>query len=263
MPNGGILAGGGQVVLSDSTNNIVTGGAVTNKDNTVSGAGLINPSILINGPGGVIDGSGTNNALVISTGSPVTNVGVLQSTGAGGLDIKDTVENFDGIDPPGLIQATGAGHVDLDGGAIGAGVLATSGSGKIDTKSGAVGTIDNVFNTGLFVISDNSTLQVDGDITGAVIALSDGTLIGDVSHQRRVDRVERRPDGREHRPDRRLLDRRFQALLRRQRQSRDLRPHGRWWRQRGQQFGRDGLVADRRRSARRRRRRPHDPRRYH
>jgi len=59
LPNGGILAGGGQVVLSDSTNNIVTGGILTNKDNTVSGAGLIKPGILINGPGGVIDGSGT------------------------------------------------------------------------------------------------------------------------------------------------------------------------------------------------------------
>ncbi len=184
MPNGGILAGGGQIVLSDSTNNIVTGGILTNKDNTISGAGLIKPSILINGPGGVIDGSGTNNALVISTGSPVTNVGVLQSTGAGGLDIKDTVENFDGIDPSGLIQATGAGHVDLDGGAIAAGILATSGSGKIDTKSGAVGKIDNVINTGLFVISDNSTLQVDGEI------INTGTFkLSAAAHSARIELV--------------------------------------------------------------------------
>jgi hypothetical protein len=184
LPNGGILAGGGQVVLSDSTNNMVTGGTLTNEDNTVSRAGLINPSQLINGPGGVIDGSGTNNALVINTGSAVTNVGVLQSTGAGGLDIKDTVENFEGIYFTGLIQATGTGHVDLDGGTIAAGILATSAQARSIPKAGTVGTIDDVLNTGLFVISDNSTLRVDGDI------INTGTFkLNAAAHSARIELI--------------------------------------------------------------------------
>jgi hypothetical protein len=160
------FAGGGSVTLSDSAKNIIDGGTLTNQDNTISGAGTLSIAFLNNGRGGTIDGSAATNPLIIDTGNTVTNAGVLRSTGAGGLDIKDTVNNDDGVDPPGLIKATGSGHVDLDDGTIQGGVLATSGNGRIKTKSGAVGTLKGdstnhqIFNTGVFVVSDNSTLQL-------------------------------------------------------------------------------------------------------
>jgi hypothetical protein len=160
------FGGGGNVTLSDSAKNIIDGGMLTNHDNTIAGAGSLSVAFLNNDPGGTIDGSGATNPLIIHTNNTVTNAGVLRSTGAGGLDIKDTVNNVDGVDPPGLFKATGSGHVDLDGGIIEGGVLATSGNGRIRTKSGAVGMLEGdstshkIFNTGLFVVSDNSTLQL-------------------------------------------------------------------------------------------------------
>jgi hypothetical protein len=159
-----LLGGGGSVTLSDSAKNVIDGGMLTNQDNTIAGAGTLSNAFLNNDPGGTIDGSAATNPLIIN--STVTNAGVLRSTGAGGLDIKGTVNNVDGIDPPGLIKATGSGHVDLDDGTIQGGVLATSGNGRIKTKSGAVGTLKGdstnhqIFNTGMFVVSDNSTLQL-------------------------------------------------------------------------------------------------------
>jgi len=98
---------GGSLILSDSAKNIVTisdrGGRFTNVNNTISGAGQLgagNMSIenqaavgdsLKTGDHsqGVINATGTNNALVIDTGPTrtLTNAGLIQALGKAGLVI--------------------------------------------------------------------------------------------------------------------------------------------------------------------------------
>lgn len=158
-PNDGTLAPSSPVSYS-----------LTNVDNTISGAGTIGDAVddnltFTNAASGVVSATGTH-ALIIDTGNTVTNFGILQDTGKGGLLIKDTVDNI------AVIQAIGAGaHVDLSGGTIVGGELYTQGGGQIDTVAATVGTLDGsagqVTNLGTFVVVDNSKLVVDGDIDNA------------------------------------------------------------------------------------------------
>src|SRR5262249_16924185 len=97
LQRGITLEGGGQVILSDSSQNVINGTdpsvTLTNADNTISGAGYIGGGQLTLVNQGVIDASGTNS-LIIDTGSnTISNSGVLEATGSGGLIIDSNVLN--------------------------------------------------------------------------------------------------------------------------------------------------------------------------
>ncbi|TPK62094.1 adhesin, partial [Mesorhizobium sp. B2-4-15] len=121
IQHGITLQGGGQVVLSDSDANMVSGTAAdvtfTNVDNTISGAGQLGGGLLSLDNQGTIIATGTH-ALVIDTGgSTVANSGILEATGSGGLTVNGAVANS------GLIWANGGdiaigGQVTGDGDAI-------------------------------------------------------------------------------------------------------------------------------------------------
>ncbi|MFD2053585.1 VCBS domain-containing protein [Mesorhizobium calcicola] len=121
IASGITLQGGGQIVLSDSDANVISGTSadvtLTNVDNTISGAGQLGGGLLgLNNQGAII-ATGTH-ALVIDTGSStIVNSGTLEATGSGGLTINGAVANS------GLIWANGGdiaigGQVTGDGDAI-------------------------------------------------------------------------------------------------------------------------------------------------
>jgi hypothetical protein len=89
------LTGGGQVTLSDNSQNVVFGGdasaVLDNFDNTISGAGQLGQGQLTLHNEGTIAATRTN-ALVIDTGAnAVVNTGTLQASGAGGLVVDSAV----------------------------------------------------------------------------------------------------------------------------------------------------------------------------
>jgi VCBS repeat-containing protein len=123
---GATLTGGGQVLLSDNAQNVIFGGSadtvLTNVDNRISGAGQLGAGQMVLINAGLIMASGLNS-LVLDTGThTITNSGVLESTGPGGMTVASTVENTghlwaNGGDMHLLADVTGDGSATIDGNA--------------------------------------------------------------------------------------------------------------------------------------------------
>jgi hypothetical protein len=121
---GATLTGGGQVQLSDSTQNVIFGGSadtvLTNVDNRISGAGQLGAGQMVLVNAGLILASGLNS-LVLDTGAhTITNSGVLESTGAGGMTVASAVDNSghlwaNGGDMRLLADVMGNGSATIDG----------------------------------------------------------------------------------------------------------------------------------------------------
>ena len=156
--NGDItLAGSGTVVLSGDTDSIVGGkGADTDtlsSANTIEGAGTIGGEGLIfsNLAGGVVDADVSGHTLVLDTGTTVTNLGTLEATNGGTLEIDDNVCNVGGT-----IAAYGCGSVvELEGVTIKGGMFLTD-----DSTSGDRGVIE--------VVSTDSATVFDGGSSHAI-----------------------------------------------------------------------------------------------
>jgi hypothetical protein len=116
----GTLTGGGKVTLTDNGGNEIVGEigteTLTNVDNTIAGAGQLGAGqmALVNQAKGVVDANGKTHALILDAGAnTVSNAGILEATGSGGLVVSGTVVDNA---PTGVIQAVGANvHVFLDG----------------------------------------------------------------------------------------------------------------------------------------------------
>ncbi len=127
-----VLSGNGSVVLSNTAGDeivgdLVNGGTLTNRGNTISGAGEIGRSgdtrLTLDNLTGTVDADNSGNTLVIDTGNPVTNKALLEATDGGTLAIDDNVNNAGGV------LAADGGNVSLFG------VL--SGSGGVEIFSGS------------------------------------------------------------------------------------------------------------------------------
>ena len=126
------LQGGGQVILSDDDNNVISGTlstvTLTNVDNTIFGAGQLGNGQMTLVNEGTIDATGTHS-LVIDTGANViVNSGTIEANGSGGLIIYSTIENT------GLIWANG-GNITIDGDVIGSGSAKISGTASLEFGS--------------------------------------------------------------------------------------------------------------------------------
>ena len=198
------LQGSGQVTLSDYAQNTITGAAptaaLTNVNDSISGSGQLGDGELTldNETKGVIDASGTNNQLVIDTGSgPFTNAGTIETTGAGGLVIENTTATNTGaiaaygsgglvIDNStingsgaGVVEALAAGsQVDLENAAINGGALKTANGGEIETIAGDSTVKGATFsNAGSVVVEDGTALTVIAiNNTGTIALNSTGDL---------------------------------------------------------------------------------------
>ena len=114
------LTGGGKLSLSDNASNRIftnaAGSTLTNVDNTIEGAGQIfrNSGLtFINGANGVVDANRAANALQFLNIN-VTNDGVMQGSGAGGLLLGNSAI----ISGTGTLRANDGSHVDLIGGTV-------------------------------------------------------------------------------------------------------------------------------------------------
>ena len=177
------LQGTGSVVLSDSPLNsiISAGGAVTLENaQTISGAGSIdvdtdpNHSMVFhNDFNGIVNATGVN-ALVMTVGQGflgglVTNDGLMEGTGVGGLSLAGVF-----VTNTGTVAANSGSHVDLGNETtISGGTLSTTGTGVIRTVGNDInsafgprldGSIDPLVNAGTVEIDSNTSLAITGTI---------------------------------------------------------------------------------------------------
>ena len=166
------LTGTGTVLLGDNGNNFIQGAAaadaLNNVNNTISGAGHLGNGqlTLINAAAGVIDATYADQALVLNTGSTVSNAGLLEATAGATLDIQSAVTDSS----TGKITAAG-GTVELQNGAVvQGGTLATSGVGAIAVAYNQSATLSGLANTGSVAVNDYGTLSLLGSIvnTGSI-----------------------------------------------------------------------------------------------
>ena len=179
------LTGAGAIVMSDNGNNFIYGNnaadVLNNVNNTISGAGQIGGYQLSfnNEAAGVIDGNAVNNQLVINTtGYTMTNAGLIEATGAGGLAINSTVVNNG---TTGVVEAI-ASTVSLNSSTLEGGKLETSGGGVIAANSAAFdGTSNAVTNTGTVDLNNTATLVLKGSIvndsTINLLSAGNGTIL--------------------------------------------------------------------------------------
>jgi VCBS repeat-containing protein len=170
---GGVtLSGGGSVVLSDDANNRIygSGNTLTNVDNTISGAGQLGVGLLtlVNDAGGTIDANGTH-ALILQTNTPVTNDGLIEATGAGGLNIVQTTVDGSG---GGTLYADNS-PTRLQSADIVGGTLKEAGNGAfyvVDSGSVLDSTSHVITDAATIVLSTNTLLTVKGplDNTGQI-----------------------------------------------------------------------------------------------
>jgi hypothetical protein len=161
--------GGGHLMLSDDSHNVIFGGSpdatLINVDNTIAGAGQIGAGQLTLVNEGTIVASGTN-ALVIDTGSNVVvNTGTLEATGSGGLVIDSAVANA------GHLLANN-GNLAIHGDVTGNGSATISGAATLEF--GAASTENTTFADGAA-----GTLKLDqsGSFTGTVSGFGAGNTL--------------------------------------------------------------------------------------
>lgn len=182
------LSGGGKILLSDSAYNFISlYGAPVTSDNLISGAGDLNFSSFTNLAKGVINASAASNALNVFSGAApdqdLTNAGLIEATGAGGLILWDGISNSSS----GVIAAMAGSHIELHGTDIVGGNVATAKnasivadnvnpstiSGAKITNGGTLGadsadlTINGgLTNNGMLSVANNGHLDISGAVAG-------------------------------------------------------------------------------------------------
>jgi hypothetical protein len=166
IEHGITLEGHGQIILSDSSQNVISGTVsdvtLTNVDNTISGAGHLGNGVMALVNEGTIIATGTNS-LDIDTGTNiVTNSGTIEATGTGGLAIHSDIINT------GVLWANG-GNLTVDGNVSGNGSAMISGSATLEFVGAST---ENVS----FAAGSTGTLTLDHafDFSGIVSGLSPG-----------------------------------------------------------------------------------------
>jgi len=176
IEHGITLQGGGQITLSDSSQNVICGTApdvtLTNVDNTISGAGQLGAGQMTLVNEGTIIATGTN-ALLIDTGpNLVFNSGTLEATGSGGLTI------LGGLDNTGTLCVQG-GKLTVDGAVTGNGSASIDGSGTLEFGAASAA------NT-TFAADAAGTLKLDDvlDFTGTIGGFNqhDQLDLGDIQY---------------------------------------------------------------------------------
>ncbi|MFZ3154078.1 beta strand repeat-containing protein [Pseudomonas sp.] len=206
---GANLTGGGQVLLSDSAQNVIFGGSadtvLTNVDNRISGAGQLGAGQLVLINAGLILASGAN-ALVIDTGdNTIVNSGTLESTGAGGMTVASAIDNSghlwaNGSDLRLLADVTGNGSATIDGNATlsfagaahasvafyggGAGTLVIAQAEAAGSLVGILGLESDdslVFGDLAFGANTQLSYSTNAYGSGGVLTVDDGTQRAEVS----------------------------------------------------------------------------------
>jgi hypothetical protein len=176
IEHGITLEGHGQVILSDSSENVITGTVsgvtLTNVDNIISGAGHLGAGqmTLINEKEGTIIATGSN-ALEIDTGTnAVTNTGTIEATGTGGLVVHSDVANNEVVNTQGVVTSAGliwanGGNITIDGNVSGNGTALISGSAILEFGAASSANVAlDAAATGTIVLHD--TFDFSGVVSG-------------------------------------------------------------------------------------------------
>src|SRR3984893_11660543 len=159
--HGMTLEGGGQVLLSDSSQKFISGTdpsvTLTNIDNTISGAGHLGNGQLTLINEGTIDANGTHPLIVDTGANPITNSGTLEATGSGGLIIDSDVVNS------GTIWAN-EGNVAIHGDVSGHGSATISGNATLEFAGADSGSVTFQSSTGTLQLDHSSSFT--STITG-------------------------------------------------------------------------------------------------
>ena len=160
------LSGTGSILLSDNSNNLITGPGhsspvtLINAGVTISGAGTIGGNCLTlnNRTGSLIAATGVN-PLIIDTGSnAITNSGTLQANASSELFIASAVSNT------GTINAN-SGTVFLEGADSGTGRAVINGTGQIEfAAASSNGVKFAAASTGELILDDSK--QYTGTVSG-------------------------------------------------------------------------------------------------
>jgi len=173
IEHGITLEGQGQVILSDSSENVITGTVsdvtLTNVDNIISGAGRLGDGLMVLVNEGTIIATGTNS-LDIDTGTnAIVNSGTLEAAGKGGLVIDSDVDNS------GLLWANG-GNIVVNA-EVSGGAARISGTATLELAAAASTDVT-------FDFDAIGTLKLDHsvDFTGSVAGLNadDQLDLGDI-----------------------------------------------------------------------------------
>jgi hypothetical protein len=162
------LSGGGKLILGDNSNNAVIGLAgadlLTNTSDTISGAGQFGSGQMsfANAAAGVVNATGTANALVLDFGSfSASNAGLIEATGSAGLVLASSTLTQTGT---GSLKAAGE-SVSLSGGVVSGGTLSSTGGATIQSIN-AGELISLTITAGSTVQALNNTiLELQGTIT--------------------------------------------------------------------------------------------------
>jgi hypothetical protein len=161
IEHGVTLEGGGQIILSDSDQNVISGTSsgvmLDNEDNTISGAGQLGNGELTLTNAGTINATGTHT-LTIDTGSNwVFNSGVLEASASGGLTVASSIANS------GVLWANGS-TLTVQGEVSGTGTAAIDGTATLDLEASA--TVNVVFGSGAGTLKLGDSFHFNGTITG-------------------------------------------------------------------------------------------------
>ena len=172
--DGTVMASGGGVInmLGSTTYNLIigvpsTGATLVNVNNTITGSGMIGQGdgnlTLVNEAAGIINANVSGEPIIINTGNPVTNAGLIEATNGGTLTIDDSVVNS------GTLAANG-GILDVVGAVSGSGSATISGVGMLELGGTDAQTV---------TFNGAGTLKLDGssDFTGTVAGLAIGDVI--------------------------------------------------------------------------------------
>jgi len=157
------LTGGGQVtVANDKGLSRMIGGSLTNVDNTISIASIVELGGLKNEQAGVIDATGSGYPSLAS--NTITNSGLIENTGTNALVISCSVFDQSG---GGMLLAADGASIYLEGTLIG-GTLKTAGKGFISSLDATFnGTTATVNNEGAVTVRGFDTLALEGAINNS------------------------------------------------------------------------------------------------
>jgi hypothetical protein len=185
--NSGLLVGASAVTLSGTGTVVLAAdgyiagaaaGAKMTNLSTIDGGGFIKgPLNLTNGASGVIDADGAR--MVINTGATVTNAGLMEATGGGGLLlIRSTTVN--GSTGGSVTAATGA-KIQLDGDTLLGGTVSVAGGATLQAITDSSTISGAAFNNaGQVAIGNGVNLNVTGSVnnSGTVTVAGAANLSG-------------------------------------------------------------------------------------
>ena len=174
------LSGSGTLVMAAGSNSDTdliygTGNTTFTNASTITGVGNVGDGDLNLVNSGTVNANLSGDNLTIQpdscAGCTSVNTGTLESTNGGVLTLYYSTWTNTG----GTIKAATGSTVNLEGVTINGGTLSTAGTGVIQNVSGYNVFLNNITNSGAYVMQNNGTTEISGTITNTGTMTAEGT----------------------------------------------------------------------------------------